>query len=63
MFTLGGGTSPPGPPPGSAPGERFIGNFFIMKVNVVYIFDVLPQLQHKGMIKKKERGYYERLHS
>ena len=31
---------------------------FIMKVNVVYIFYVLPQLKYKKTIKAKERGCY-----
>ena len=40
-----------------------VGNFFITKANVVYIFHVLPLVQYKRMIKTKKRGYHETLHS
>ena len=36
---------------------------FITKVNVFYIFHVLPQHQYKRMVKTKVRGYYKMLHS
>ena len=34
-----------------------------IRVNIVYIFHVLPQLQCQRMIKTKEISYFEALHS